>query len=141
MSEPRVEKTKEQIAREIEVARKGKIVVNTFYPALVAATISVDEAKMLLQGIASLMMEEVMKTMKERTFGEITPELLKVLTKDGERVGEITELLASLEKENLFVAREIIEGMNNAIAQMVQDDLTKKKLSDFDPDWDRMLSK
>jgi len=139
--EKKVERTKEEIAREMEVQRKGKIVVNTFYPALVNATVSVDEAKMLVRAIATLMMEEVMKTMKERKFGEITPQLLKVLTTDGERVDEIKELLATLEDESLFVSREIIEGMNNAIEQMVQDDLKVKKLSDFTPDWARMLNK
>src|SRR6187549_1775103 len=106
-------KTKEEIAREMEVARKGKIVVHTFYPALTAATVSIDEAKMLLRAISTLMMEEVMKTMKERKFADISPAILKVLTEDGERIEEIKELLAVFEKENLFVSREIIEGMSN----------------------------
>ncbi len=137
----KIERTKEEIAREMEVQRKGKIVVNTFYPALVAATVSVDEAKMLVRAIATLMMEEVMQTMKERKFDEITPILLKKLTTDGERAEEIKELLTTLEAENLFVSREIIEGMNNAIEQMVQDELKTKKLSDFSPDWQRMLNR
>ena len=141
MSEPRVERTKEEIAREMEVARKGKIVVHTFYPALTAATVSIDEAKMLLRAISTLMMEEVMKTMKERKFSDISPAILKVLTEDGERVEEIKELLAVFEKENLFVSREIIEGMSNAIEQMLIEDQQGRTLDTLKPDWSKMLSK
>ena len=138
--EKRVEKSKEDIAREFEVERKKRIVVNTFYPALVDATISVDEAKMLVRAISSLMIEEVMKTMFERKFSEISPELLSKLAPSGERKEEIEALLGTLEGENLFVAREIVEGMSNAIEQMVQDDLTSKSLKDFTPDWQKMLN-
>ncbi len=141
----RVNKPKEVIADEMkrsqEVARKRDIIVSKFYPALNKATVSVDEAKMLLQATSTLLMEEVLKTMRERKFDEINQTLLDKLTVDGERVEEITELLNTFNGENLFVTREIIEGMNHAVDHMINSDMQGRKLETLNPDWDLMLNK
>lgn len=133
--------SKEEIRRGMEVSRKRKIVTEHFYPALVKATISVDESKMLIQSISTLIMESVLQTMKDRSFSELIPSLIGRLCSDGERKEEVTELLKTLSSENLFVAREIIEGMSNAIEQMILDDMQGRSLDTFSPDWDRMLNR
>lgn len=133
-------RTKEQIERDTEIARKRKIVVTQFYPALVEATSSVDEAKMLLQSIASLTMEEVLNTMKERKFTEILDRVLKKLTPDDIRLLQVEKLLETMRYENLFVAREIVEGMQRAISQMQHDEDKARPLDALKPDWDRYLN-
>ncbi len=133
-------RTPEQIKRDSEIARKRKIIVDKFYPALVAATESIDEAKMLLQGIASLTMESVLHTMQERKFDDIYDKLVSRLAPDDVRLLQIEQLLGTLRHENLFVAREIVEGMQRVITQMLHDEDKERKLSDLKPDWNKMLN-
>jgi hypothetical protein len=123
-----------------ERARKRQIIVDTFYPSLVNATISVNEAKDLISAMANLLMEDTLNTMKERKFADIAPRLHKVLCEDGERQDEIKALLDTLKDENLFVAREIIEGMTRAIDVMVSDELKGRKLDTLKADWDKYLN-
>ncbi len=130
----------EAAARALEVARKRKIVTDQFYPALVAATVSVDEAKMLVSATSSLIMDTVLQTMKDRKFQEIRDSVLKKLCPDGAREKEIGEMLNIFLTENLFVTREIVEGMSNVIQQMVLDDTRNRTLNSFTPDWARMLN-
>lgn len=136
----RTEKTKEEIARDMEVGRKRLIITDKFYPALVEATTSVDEAKMLIRSITSLMMEDILQAMKEKKMSEIKFNLLHKLCPDGERQAEIEALLDSLGDENLFVVRELVEGMSNAIEQMILDEMQDRKLDSLSPDWNRMLN-
>lgn len=137
-------KTKEQIAREMsnkqEVARKRKVIVEQLYPALIKATVSVDEAKMLISSMTSLIMEGVLETMKQRKFVEMYDSMVTRLCPDGERETEIRELLDTVKSENLFVARELIEGMNRAIEQMTMDEMRNRTLDTLKADWDRYLN-
>ena len=130
----------DELLRKIEVTRKRNIVVDKFFPALKEASVSVDESKMLIGSMSSLLMEGVLKTMQERKFSEIIPSMLERLCKDGERKEEVEKLLKVLEDENLFVAREIIEGMTRAIEQMVLDEMKGRKLDSLQANWDRMLN-
>ena len=133
-------RTKEQIVRDNEVARKRKIVVEKFYPGLVAATVSIDEAKMLLQAATSLIMEEVLSTMKERKLDDIYARLVKKLCPDGTRQTEIEAWLGSMKGENLYVARELIEGASRAVTQMLHEEELNRKMDTLNPDWSRMLN-
>lgn len=130
----------DDLLRKIEVKRKRNIIVDKFFPALKEASVSVDESKMLIQSMSSFLMEGVLKTMQERKFDEIIPSMLERLCKDGERKEEVQKLLSVLEGENLFVAREIIEGITRAIDQMVLDEMRNRKLETLSADWDRMLN-
>lgn len=141
---PRVNKSKEELIKEqenrTEVARKKDIIVNKFYPALVNATVSVDESKALINAMSTLLMEEVLKTMRERKFIEIMDIIAVKLCPDDKRVIEITELLSTLENENLFVAREIIEGMTRAIEAMITEEMRERNLDSLTPNWDKYLN-
>ena len=134
-------KTPEEVARTLEVKRKGLIVKEQFYPSLVGATVSIDEAKMLIGSISTLMMEEVLQTMKERKFSDISGKLLKKLCPDGAREKEIAHLLSIFDNEDLFVTREIVEGMRNVIEQMLMDENKARTLNSLTPDWDKMLNR
>ena len=132
---------KEEVARQMEVERKRKIVTEQFYPALTGATVSVDEAKMLISSISTLMMEDTLQTMKERKFSEISKKLLSKLCPDGSRETEVKALLDVFDTENLFTTRELVEGMNNAIEQMILEDMQNRTLNSFTPNWGKMLNK
>jgi hypothetical protein len=137
-------KSKEQILDEMQrsqsIKRKRTIIMDNFYPALIEATISVDEAKALVQAMGSSLMGEVMKTMRERKFSEISTNVHKILCSDGQREEEIKKLLATLEGESLFDAREIIEGMSNAIEMMIREEMSDRKLDTLKADWTKYLN-
>lgn len=123
-----------------EVARKRSLIIEHFYPALVEATISVDESKALISAMSNLLMESVLNTMKERQFVEVNTTLHKTLCSDGERSDEIKKLLDTLNGENLYVAREIIEGTTRMIEQAMTDEMRERNLSTLKTDWDRYLN-
>lgn len=123
-----------------EVARKRTIIVDQFYPALIEATVSVDEAKALISALGSLVMEDTLRTMRERRFVDIKEILIEQLCKDGERKEGITKLLETLKDENLFTAREIIEGMTKAIEAMVTEELRGRKLDTLKTNWEGYLN-
>ncbi len=129
-----------ELAKKKEIFRKREIVVNKFYPALIKATVSVDEAKALIQAMSTLLMENVLQTMKERQFADITSSLHTKLCTDGERTKEISELLQTLDGENLFVAREIIEGMTRAISAMETAEMRERSLDTLKTRWDEYLN-
>lgn len=137
-------RTSEEIMKDMqnkaEIARKRNIIVDKFYPALIDATISIDEAKMLISAIGNIMMEEVLKTMKVTKLSEIKEALIKVLCQDGERKEEITKLLNTLEDENLYVSREIIEGMTRSIDTMISDEMKDRKLDTLKTKWETYLN-
>ena len=56
----------DDLKRKQEVERKRVIVVDKFYPALVEATVSVDEAKALVNAMGTLLMEDTLRTMPVR---------------------------------------------------------------------------
>ncbi len=130
----------EGMKRKKEIDRKRILITDAFYPALINATISVDEAKALISAMGSLLMSEVLKTMKERQFSEISESLLKVLCTDGEREPEVRALLDTLKGENLFVARELIEGMTRAIEAMVAEEMHGRKLDTLKTNWQQYLN-
>lgn len=133
-------KSKEQIAREMEIKRKRVIVVDKFFPALAKATISIDEARMFVSATTSFIMEAVMDTMRQRKFSEISERVLKGLSPDGERKEEISALLDIFSGETLFVSREIIEGAKQAIDQAINDEMRERKLNDIKFNWDKYLN-
>lgn len=142
--QPRKNKSKDQILSDIkrkeEIARKRAIVVDQVYPALKGATVSVAEAQMLVQAISTSVMEQVLGWMKDKQFAQLIPSLLERLCPDGVRRNEVMALLTTVENENVFVAKEILGGMENALNQIVNDDLKNRKLEDLPVDWNKMLN-
>lgn len=137
-------RTKEQIVQEEknkkEISRKRSLIVDRFYPALIDATVSIAEAESLISAMGSLVMEETLKTMKTLKFADIAPSLFKILCTDGEREDKIEKLLATLHEENLFTAREIIEGMNRAIGAMKYEEMKGRNLATLKTNWEGHLN-
>lgn len=136
----RTPKTKEELERELRLNKNRAFVKDIFYPALEEATISVDEASMLLQALISLIMEEAMETLKNTEMSQISGRLVSKLTSDNERVLAIEKLVNAFKGQTLFEARGNIEGMNAVISQMKIDEMQNRTLSSMNVNWDKYLS-
>ncbi len=133
--------TKEQLFQQQENAYKRAFIRQDFYPALVNATVSVDEAGQLLQATISLIMEEAMETLRSKQMHEIRNRIVKKLCPDNERLLAIEELVSLFDKQTLFDARSNLEGMKAVLEQMKIDEMTKRGLDTLKVDWDRYLTK
>ena len=133
--------TKEQLFQPQENAYKKAFIKEKFYPALVGATVSVDEAGQLLQATISLIMEEAMETLRSKQMHEIRNRIVKKLCPDNERLLAIEELVSLFDKQTLFDARSNLEGMKAVLEQMKIDEMTKRGLDTLKVDWDRYLTK
>lgn len=137
----RVEKTKEQIAHEFEVRRQQELIEKQSYPATVAATTSVDEAKMLLRAISTSIMESSMEVLRETKMKDVRAKILKMLTADGVREKEVDALLATFDEETLLDSRKLVEGLSAVIEQMILDEMKERTLNSFEINWDRMMQR
>lgn len=133
--------TKEQLYQQQENNHKKVFIKDKFYPALVGATKSVDEAGHLLQAMTALVMEEAMETLRSKRMNEIRSRLIKKLCPDHEREIEITALVSLFDKQTLFDARSHFEGVKAVIEQMKIDEMSSRSLSTMKVDWDRYMTK
>lgn len=138
--QPQIHLTAEQLGQKMEVQRKQAIVKDKLYPALITTALSIDEAKMLVRAISGFIMEDVMGLMKERQFIDLAPKLLEKIAIGKDREPELKKLLDIFERENLFVSKELIEGMSHAIDQMINDEMRSRKLDTLPVDWNRILA-
>lgn len=131
--------TQEDVRKGMEVQRKRAIVRDEFFPALNKATVSIDEAKMLMSALGAFIMEDAMTVLKERKVSDIKERLVKKLCADGERIEEITALLSVFDEETLYSARELVEGLKSGIEQMRIDEERSRTLESLNPDWNRIF--
>lgn len=131
----------EEIAKVLDTNRKKLVVKEKLFPALVGATVSIDEAKMLLQSLSGLIMEDSLIILKEKKIEAILDRLVKKLCPDGEREKEVRELLVTLSAETLYDAKVLVEGLSNSIEYMLQSELKDRTLNSLEPDWDKILTK
>lgn len=134
------ELTKEQIAAQMKVNSQQDLIEKVVFPATIAATTSIDEAKMLLKAISTLIMEQSMNVLRETKMGDIREELVKKLTTEG-RVEEVDALLKGLDDQTLFDSRMLVEGLNSAIEQMVMDEMRGRTLRSLEVDWKRIFNR
>lgn len=136
----RLVQSKEDVVRVLNVKRQQAFIRNDVFPALIAATRSVDEARMLTQALTSVIMEEAMKVLKEKKVSDIREVLIERLC-EGERIPEIRAMLLPVDNETLFDTRAIFEGLKSVIEQLINDEMKDRALDSFKVDWDRMMTK
>ncbi len=127
MPKPR---TKEQIAdgiKRVEDAKRMRAFVKEkFYPALMNATTSIDDAKFLLSGFGNMIMEQFLAMMKDKKFIEL--KLHEKLDKNNPNYKQFIELLALFADETVFTSRELVEGMKNEIQMFIDNEMKQRKL-------------
>lgn len=127
---PRINKTKEEIVKGLkdvkEVKRMRSFVKDKFYPQLLTASSSIDDAKFLLTSLANMLMDKFLSQMKEKKFKELSLETM--LDPAHAKHEEYLKILKLFEDENVYVARELIEGMRGEIEMMINAELKERKL-------------
>jgi len=122
--------TKEQLTNDIkrmqDVKNKRAFVKNSFFPALVKASDSVDDAKFFLGSFSNLIMESFLAEMKTKNFMEL--KLHEKLDKKHPKYKEMIDLLGLFSSENVYDSRELVEGMKQEIEMMITDEFKKRKL-------------
>ena len=129
-NQPRVNKTPEQIIKEVknkeEVLRLRNFVKEKFYPALVSASTSIDDAKFLLSSISNMVMEQFLSQMKEMKFSELNLE--SKLDKTSPQYEDYKKILELFKDEDVYATRELIEGMKGEVESMITAELKERKL-------------
>ncbi len=132
-------KTKEELEREMKLEAGRKLIIERFFPALKEATVSVDEATMLLGAACSLIMEEAMEALKTTKMDAVRNRIVKKLCPNDERLIQIENLIKIFDNQSLFEARGHFESMKACIEQMKMDEMRSRKLDTLKEDWDRYL--
>ncbi len=104
-----------------------------FYPALLDLDSSVDDVKMFLASIETVLMEKFLAKMKETKF--IDMKLVDVLDPTDEKYQWYIKILSLFEDMNTYDARDVIDGMRKEIAQFETDESKNKKLVDLKTKW------
>jgi len=123
-------KTKLEIAEDIRRQQKARylraFIKEKFYPALMEASTSIDDAKFLLSSLSNMVMENFLAQMKETKF--VSLNLGAKLDKKAKNFPQYAAMLALFADENVLQARELIEGMKSEIELFINDEMKKRKL-------------
>lgn len=134
---PQKHLTKEELIANLqanaEFKTKMRFVREQFYPALIEATESIEDASMLLAGFNTTLMQEFLGYMKEKKMSE-----LKLENKLDKNVGTYEKnkkLLDLFQDMDVFSAKEYIEGLREEIELFKQDYFKGKPLSELPTKW------
>lgn len=123
-------KSKEEILQGMKNVQKVKeyrtFVKDKFYPALLKATNSIDDAKFLLGSFSNMVMEQFLSQMKEKQFVEL--HLENKLDKKADNYKEYFEILTLFGDKNVYDVRELIEGMKGEIEMLITNEMKERKL-------------
>ena len=123
-------KTKLEIAEDMRRQQKARylraFIKEKFYPALMEASTSIDDAKFLLSSLSNMVMENFLAQMKETKF--VSLNLGAKLDKKAKNFPQYAAMLALFADENVLQARELIEGMKSEIELFINDEMKKRKL-------------
>ena len=123
---PTEEEIKKKTA-QLEMVKAMRIFVrDSFYPALLESTDSIDDAKFLLSSFSNMLMEQFLSQMKEKKFIEL--ELRTKLDKNSPKYKKYLKLLAIFGDKSVYDARELIEGMKNEIEMMISSEMKERPL-------------
>lgn len=126
----RENKTKEQLIKEMQNLAKVKkyraFVKDQFFPLVVKASTSVDDAKFWLTAFANMLTEQFLSKMKETKFSDM--KLEEKLDKKDPHYEDFKAILKLFEEENVYSARELIDGMKGEIEMMITMEMKERKL-------------
>ncbi len=137
MSEPRVQKTKEQILQDMksnaDFQKKIKFTREQFYPALLKANPSIEEASMWLGGFNTAIMNSLLDTMKTTKMKDLNLSLK--LDAMSDQFIQFRDIITLFDDMTVFEAKDNIEGLKGEIALWQQDEARARKLSELKTTW------
>ncbi len=104
-----------------------------FYPALIEATTSIDDAQQNLYTINTVIMEKFLGLMKEKTMKDI--KLVDNLSKDDPKYEQMVELVSLFDNFSVFDAKDLLEGMRNEISLFLTNENKSRSLADLKVVW------
>ena len=133
----RVVKSKEELLSEmknnVHFIKKMKFVREDLFPALCDASDNIEDAKMFLSSINTVIMERFLERMKTLTFKDL--QIIEGLDKNGDKFGQYQKLLALFDDVSVFDAKDYIEGMRSEIDVWIADELKERPMSSLKTTW------
>lgn len=135
--EPQNHQTKAEALRDLranpEFQKRMSFVREQFYPALIEASTSIDDASTLLSGFNNVMMEKFLGIMKEKKVSELG--LYERLDQESPKIEEHKRLLDLFQDMNVFDAKSYIEGMKDELETFKLDEMKERPLSSLKTRW------
>lgn len=137
MKKPRVVRTKEELLRDLQkrsdFIEKMTFIKEKFYPALIEATTSIEDATQNLNIINSIIMEKFLGLMKEKKVGELN--IYSNLSDKDPKYEQLKALLGLFDDMDVFSAKEYFEGVKMEIEQFKADYWKDKTLNELPAKW------
>lgn len=122
-----------EMKNNVHFIKKMKFVREDLFPALCNASDNIEDAKMFLSSINTVIMERFLERMKTLTFKDL--QIIEGLDKDGDKFGQYQKLLALFDDVSVFDAKDYIEGMRSEIDVWVADELKSRPMSSLKTTW------
>lgn len=137
MSKKQPQKSKDELLVDLksnpEFQAKLTFARDVFYPALINATTSIDDASVLLGGFNTMLMQEFLAFMKDKTMKDL--KLSDKLDPFNEKFNESKALISIFDDMTVFDAKDHIEGMRNEIQLFLNEEAKNRPLSDLKTKW------
>ena len=112
---------------------KMQFVKERFYPALLDATTSIEDAQQLLAGFNTQIMQSFLEWMKTVKTSEL--KLAEKLDATAEKHEAYVKMLELFDEMSVFDAKDYIEGMRSEIALFIKDEMESRSLSTLKAKW------
>lgn len=133
----RVVKSKEEIVKELQKSQEFKknmaFTKDQHFPALIKASRNVDDAKMLLSSINSILMEKFLQKMKDVKFSEF--KLHEALDPEDEKYEFTFEWVHLFDDMSVYDAKALLEGMKSEINLFIDEEMKERTLDTLKTRW------
>lgn len=133
----RKNKTKEDVITQLkksqDFVKKMAFVKKEFYPALVEATRSIEDAQTFLSSLSTMVMQEFLATMKDKKVADL--KLASKLDPKDDMHDSLVKLVSLFDDKTMFDAKELIEGMRSEITLFLNDENRNRPLSALTTRW------
>jgi len=130
-------KSKEEVLAELKknaaFQDKMKFVKERFYPALLEAATSIEDATQLLAGFNTQIMQSFLGLMKNKKTSDL--ELIKQLDPKSPKYEQHKALVALFDEMNVFDCKDYVEGMRSEIAMFQREEMEQRPLSSLKTKW------
>jgi hypothetical protein len=128
MAQKRVVRSKADLLKDLrsnqDFMERMSFIKEKFYPALIDASKSIDDATSFLASINTIIMEDFLSRMKEVKLGDM--KLADKLDPKDEKYEELKAMLALFDEIDVFKAKEYIAGMREEILLFLNEE-TKER--------------
>lgn len=116
-----------------EWVKKMKFVKETFYPSVIKASASIDDALQLLHIVNTVIMEKFLARMKTVTMRDL--DVYTNLMKSDPKYEDIKAMLGLFDEMSAFEAKEYIEGLKAEISLFINEEQKVRSLSTLPTKW------